>query len=142
MPVYFKPTIQRTPTSCCDFQRVKSLSRVFFFFYSSCECFHHSCVRPKATFLHQLLSQLTSLPESDYERLIVVGDFNLDQKSPEHRNCFTSLIDHFHFIQRSTYSTHKYGGILDLIFDNDESKNPAEWMPSPFSDHFIMMFDL
>ena len=97
---------------------------------------------PKRTFLHQLFSQLMSLPTSNYERLIVLGDFNLDQKSPEHRDCFATLIEQFHFIQRSTYSTQKFGGILDLIFDNNQSKKPAEWMPSPFSDHFIMMFEL
>ena len=96
----------------------------------------------KRVFLHQLLSQLMSLPTQDYERLIVLGDFNLDQKSPEHIDSFAALMEHFNLIQRSTWSTHKFGGMLDLIFDNDKSKRPAEWMPSPYSDHFVLMFEL
>ena len=97
---------------------------------------------PKRTFLYQLLCQLMTFQAQKYERLIVLGDFNLDQKSPEHCNCFSTLMEHFDFIQRSTWSTHKFGGILDLIFDNDKLKKPAAWMPSPFSDHFILIFDL
>ena len=96
----------------------------------------------KRVFLHQLLSQLMTLHTGEYERLIILGDFNLDQKSPEHSDCFAALMEHFDFIQRSTWSTHKFGGMLDLIFDNDKSKKPAEWIPSPYSDHFVLMFEL
>ena len=55
----------------------------------------------------------------NYERLIVLGDFNLDQKSPEHSDCFATLMEELDCIQRCIWSTHKFGGILDLIFDND-----------------------
>ena len=30
-------------------------------------------------------------PRDNYDRLIVLGDFNMDQKSPEHQGCFTDL---------------------------------------------------
>ena len=36
----------------------------------------------KRVFLHQLLGEIERLLMSDYERLIVLGDFNLDKKSP------------------------------------------------------------
>ena len=36
----------------------------------------------KRVFLHQLLGEIERLLMSDYERLIVLGDFNLDNKSP------------------------------------------------------------
>ena len=86
--------------------------------------------------------EIERLPISDYERLIVLGDFNLDQKSPEHSDCFASLCERFGFIQRSIWSTHIYGGLLDLIFDNDQSKAPAQWIPSPYSDHFVLFIDI
>ena len=97
---------------------------------------------PKRAFLHQLLSQLMTFQTQNFERLIVLGDFNLDQKSPEHSDCFATLMEELDCIQRCIWSTHKFGGILDLIFDNDKSKKPATWMPTPFSDHFILMFEL
>ena len=44
------------------------------------------------------------------------------------------------FHQRSQYSTHLHGGILDLVFDDNKS-DPVEWIPSPYSDHFILIFN-
>ena len=44
------------------------------------------------------------------------------------------------FSQRSQYSTHIYGGHLDLVFDNAKSE-PVEWAPSPYSDHFVLIFN-
>jgi hypothetical protein len=96
----------------------------------------------KQAFLYQLLNQVIMLLTHNYQRLIVLGDFNLDQKSPEHSSCFLPFCEHFGFIQRTAWSTHKYGGMLDLIFDNDKSMKPAEWMSSPYSDHFVIMFDI
>ena len=95
----------------------------------------------KNTFLLKLLQQVERLPRHDYDRLIVLGDFNLDQKS-DHEGCFTEFCEYFDFIQRSTWSTHRHGGILDLVFDTDKSKEQVEWMPSPYSDHFVLLIEM
>ena len=86
--------------------------------------------------MYQLQYQVERLPRQDFDRVIVLGDFNLDQKSPQHRDCFIPFCEYFEFIQCSTWSTHRWGGILDLAFDTDQSKQPVDWMPSPYSEHF------
>lgn len=85
---------------------------------------------------------MEQLPRDNYDRLLILGDFNLDQKDPQHRNSFDSFMLRFDVIQRSTWSTHRYGGILDLIFDSNKSKLPVDWMPSPYSDHFVLLVEL
>ena len=45
------------------------------------------------------------------------------------------------FHQRSHYSTHIDGNILDLVFD-DKKSEAVKWMPSAYSDHFIILIDL
>ena len=96
---------------------------------------------PKRLFLDQLRRQVQNFPRHRYGRIIVLGDFNLDLKSPEHISCFSELCNQFHFMQRSKWSTHKYGGILDLVFD-DGSDKLVTWLPSPYSDHFILMIEM
>ena len=96
---------------------------------------------PKRLFLDQLRRQVQNFPRHRYERIILLGDFNLDLKSPEHISCFSEICNQFHFMQRSQWSTHKYGGILDLVFD-DGSDKPVTWLPSPYSDHFILMIEM
>ena len=51
---------------------------------------------------------------------------------------FNDILTHFAFPQRSNYSTHIYGGILDLVFYN-RKQMPVEWLPSPYSDHFVRL---
>ena len=74
-------------------------------------------------------------------RMLIVGDFNLDQMLPEHVAKFDSLIQSFNFYQRSQHSTHIHGGILDLVFDTLNS-NTVSFLPSPFSDHFVLFFQI
>ena len=45
----------------------------------------------KIQFLNHLQDQIERLPREDYDRLIILGDFNLDQKDPQHRNSFDSF---------------------------------------------------
>ena len=66
----------------------------------------------------------------------------MNQKSPEHQGCFTDLCIAFKLIQWLNWSTHEYGGILDLVFDSNRSKESVNWMPSPYSDHFVLIIDL
>ena len=97
---------------------------------------------PKQPFLYQLQNQVERLPRQDFGRVVVLGDFNLDQKSPQHRDCFVPFCKYFEFIQHSTGSTFRWGGISDLVFDTDQSKQPIDWMPSPWSDHFVLLIEL
>ena len=54
-------------------------------------------------------------------RMLVVGDFDLDQVLLEHVAKFDPLIQSFNLYQRSQYSTHIHGGILNLVFDTSNS---------------------
>ena len=71
----------------------------------------------------------------------MVGDFNLDQMLPENEEKVNPIITELNFHQRSHYSTHILGGILDLVFDNDKTQS-VEWMPSPYSDHFVLLIQV
>ena len=60
---------------------------------------------------------------------------------PGHVESLFPFSTHFNLFQRSNYSTHIKGGILDLVFD-DKRDNDVQWMFSPFSDHFVLLIDL
>ena len=93
---------------------------------------------PIGNFIQELIHQLGMLPTYKY-RTMVVGDFNLDQLLSENVDMLRPLCTQFNFCQRSEYSTHIHGGILDLVFDNGRTE-ATEWMPSPYSDHFIILY--
>ena len=71
---------------------------------------------------------------------MVVGDFNLDQLLSENVGMLDPLLAHFNLHQRCQYS-HILGGILDLVLDDRKSES-VEWMPSPYSDHFVILIDI
>ena len=91
------------------------------------------------TFITDLMSQVSELP-TQY-RILILGDFNLDQMLPENVKKINPIISQFHLHQRSQYTTHIEGGILDLVLDSTSSQS-VEWMPSPFSDHFSIITQL
>ena len=95
---------------------------------------------PLGTFINDLIEELDDLPTTEYKTL-VVGDFNLDQMLIENEEKFNPIITEFNFHQRSHYSTHIYGGILDLVFDNKNSEC-VEWIPSPYSDHVVLLIQI
>jgi len=94
------------------------------------------------TFMTDLTNEISRLPTD--KRIIIVGDFNLDLMVDANKVRFEHFSRQFSpkFHQLSRYSTHRYGGILDLCFDNDntidDEKDIAKWIPTPFSDHFII----
>ena len=92
-------------------------------------------------FLYQLLQELSMIEETRHHRMILCGDFNLDQLLQENVNAFQRLLQEFNLHQRVTYSTHIHGGILDLVFDQ-ERKDTVQWMPTYYSDHFLIIIDL
>ena len=91
-------------------------------------------------FFSCLIEELRKLPTG--YRTILVGDFNLDQRLQENSDIIEMFASTVRLHQRrSNFSTHREGGILDLVFDNSNI-NDIQWQPTPFSDHFILYFPL
>ena len=67
---------------------------------------------PLGFFIDDFILLINDLPRQ--HRMLIFGDFNLDQMLPEQVD---PLIQNFSLSQRSQYSTHIHGGILDLVFD-------------------------
>ena len=99
---------------------------------------------PIGTFVTSIIQTIDQLlrdnPINGEYRTMVIGDFNWDQMLPQHVESFIPFSSRFNFHQRSNYSTHIKGGILDLVFD-DKRDTDVEWMFSPYSDHFILLID-
>ena len=74
-------------------------------------------------------------------RMLIVGDFNLDQMLSKHVARVNPLVQNFKLSQHSQYSTHIHGGILDLVFDTSNS-NAVSILSSPFSDHCFLFFQI
>ena len=91
-------------------------------------------------FIEELTYQLNLLQIDQYNT-IILGDFNLDQMHDPYVNLFHDICERFSLTQRSNYSTHIYGGILDLVFHN-RKQEPVQWIPSPYSDHFVLITDI
>ena len=68
---------------------------------------------PLGSFIDYFILLINELPTQ--HRRLIVGDFNLDQMLPEHVAKVDPLIQNFNLSQRSQYSTHIDGGILDLV---------------------------
>ena len=91
------------------------------------------------SFINNLIDELTQLPTA--YRILIVGDFNLDQMLRENIEKINPLIAQFNLHQCSQYSTHIHGGILDLVFDSKRSEL-VSWIPSPYSDHYAILFQI
>ena len=74
---------------------------------------------PLCSFIGDFISLINERPTQ--HRMLIVGDFNLDQILREHVAIFNPLIQNFNLPQRSQYSTRVHGGILDLVFDTSNS---------------------
>jgi hypothetical protein len=74
--------------------------------------------------------------------LIIIGDFNIDLNITSTRaSAFLELLNMFNLNQQVTCSTHKLGGILDLIISSTnvntiEIKNQS----AAISDHYLLAF--
>ena len=99
---------------------------------------------PIGNFVQELITNIDLLREDaailEECRTLIVGDFNWDQLLPEHRATFNPLCDRYNLHQRSNYSTHSKGGILDLIFDN-KKENDVDYIVTGYSDHFTLLVD-
>ena len=87
---------------------------------------------PVGFFIDEFIFLMNELPIQ--YRILIVGDFNFDQMLPENVANIAHLIQSFDPSQRSQYSTHIHGGILDL------NSNIVYVLPWPCSDHFVLFF--
>ena len=94
---------------------------------------------PLGSFIDDCISLINELPMQ--HRMLIVGDLDLDQMLPKHVAKVNPLIQNFNLSQCSQCSTHIHGGILDLVFDTSNS-NAVSFLPSPFSDHFVLFFQI
>ena len=74
-------------------------------------------------------------------RILIVVDFNRGQMLPENIAKVDSLIQNFNLSPCSQYSTHIHAGLLDLVFDLSNS-DAVSSLPSPYSDHFVLIFQI
>ena len=94
---------------------------------------------PRGCFIDDFISLINELPTQ--HRMLMVGDFNLNQMLPEHVAKVDPLIQNFNLSQCSQYSTHMHGEILDLVFDTSNSTIVC-YLQSPYSDHFVLFFQI
>ena len=94
---------------------------------------------PLGSFIDDFISLINELPAQ--HRMLIAGDFNLDQMLPEHVAKVNPLIQSFNLSQCSQYLTHIHGGILEFVIDTSNC-NAVSFLPSPFSDHFLLFFQI
>ena len=70
---------------------------------------------PLGSFIDDFILLINELPRQ--HKMLIVGDFNINQILPEHVAKVDPLTQNFNLFQRSQYSTHIHGEILDLAFD-------------------------
>ena len=89
------------------------------------------------SFIDDFILLINELPTQ--HRILIAGDFNLDQMLLENVAKVDHLFQSFNLFQRSQYSSHIYGGLLDLVFDISNF-NVLSSLPSPYSEHFVFFF--
>ena len=94
---------------------------------------------PLGSFIDDFIFLINELPTQ--HRMLIVGDFNLDQMLPEHVAKVDPLIQNFNLSQPLQYSTHMHREILDLVFETSNS-NTVSSLPSLFNGHFVLFFQI
>lgn len=95
-----------------------------------------------STFIHEF-SEFLSNQVSRYDRLMVLGDFNIHVCCPSKplvKN-FMSLMDSLSFIQSVSSPTHSLGHTLDLVLTRGFSVHICEVADAGISDHFPVVFE-
>ena len=77
----------------------------------------------------------------DYRR-VLAGDFNSDLLEEGNRTLINTFCSRFGFVQVVNFTTHNLGGILDLILDTEGVQGQYDWLPTVYSDHFLMYYDI
>ena len=93
------------------------------------------------TFFTELYTQLSTFASHNL-RIILLGDFNLDPSKYTNNSPYSQIEKDFNLHMQSEFPTQIHGGMLDIIFDSDSQSCTLEWLPTPFSDHFIIFYGL
>ena len=76
-------------------------------------------------------------------RILLLGDFNLNPFQQNNHNLYyISLQQRYNLHMKSDFATHVCAGVLYLIFDTDSQTHALEWLPTPFSDHFMLFYGM
>ena len=94
---------------------------------------------PLSSFIDDSISTISEL--SAQYRAQIDGYVNLDQMLPTIVTKIEPLIQNFNLSQRSQYSTHIRGGILNLVFDTSNS-NVVPSLSLAYNDHFVLFFQI
>ena len=94
---------------------------------------------PLGSLIDDFILLINELPRQ--HKMLIVGDFNLNQMLPEHVAKVDPLTQNFNLFQHSQCSTHIHGEILDLVFDTSNS-NTVSSLLSPYSDHLVLFFQI
>lgn len=80
----------------------------------------------------------------NYDRVLIVGDFNIHVCCPDKPlvKDFLNIIDSFNLVQCVSGPTHEHGHTLDLVLSHGLSVSNVEICDSGFSDHMSVLFDV
>lgn len=89
-------------------------------------------------------SDFISIAHSNYNKIIIVGDFNLhiDIQSDSLATEFLNLLNCMDFKQHVSQSTHNRGHILDLVVTYGLSIDITSVVDLGFSDHYCVSFNI
>lgn len=86
-------------------------------------------------------SELLSIIHNQYERIVILGDFNLhiDNQSDSFPQDFLNLLNCMNFTQHVRVPTHNKGHTLDLVITYGLSANITSVVDLGISDHFCLV---
>ena len=88
-------------------------------------------------------SELLTLTLPNYDRVLILGDFNIHVCCPTHPLVkeFSTVIEQFNLTQSITSPTHVKNHTLDLVLSSGLSPSNLELIDICISDHKAIMFD-
>lgn len=88
----------------------------------------------------QEFSDLLSIISTDYDRSLLVGDFNLHVDNESKSRNFVNLLSSLDFTQHITEPTHNKGHTLDLIISKGLDISVSSVLDLAVSDHYCIFF--
>ena len=90
------------------------------------------------------IAELLSVASTNYDKILLSGDFNLHIDSPSDSNSLEviRLLETFDLKQQVGSSTHKLGHILDLVITKGLNTQVSQISDVFISDHFCIFFQI
>ena len=98
--------------------------------------YHRDFINDFSEFLAEILPK--------YDRVLIVGDFNIHTCCPDEplSKSFLNVIDSFNFVQSVCGPTHVRGHTLDLVLSYGVCVSNVDICDAVFSDHMPVLFDI